>query len=89
MAILVDGSVLPKNSNDIGILVFGGLLSLLGQLLTTVALKMELAGRVALAVKSSQILFSFIFQILLFDVSKNNNFRLSITVIRENHIYFW
>ena len=88
MAILVDGSVLPKNSNDIGILVFGGMLSLLGQLLTTVALKMELAGKVALAVKSSQILFSFIFQILLFDVSKNNNFRLSITVIRENRIYF-
>ena len=69
MALLVDGSVLPKNRNDIGLVLFGGMLSLLGQLLTTLALKMELAGKVALAVKSSQILFSFIFQMLLFDVS--------------------
>ena len=69
MALLVDGSVLPKNRNDIGIVLFGGMLSSLGQLLTTLALKMELAGKVALTVKSSQILFSFIFQMLLFDVS--------------------
>ena len=69
MALLVDGSVLPNNSNDIGILLFGGVLSLLGQMLTTVALKMESAGKVALTLKSSQILFSFMFQILLFGVS--------------------
>ena len=69
MALLFDGPVLPKKWNDIGILLFAGMLMLLGQFLTTIALKMELAGKVALTVKSSQILFSFMFQILIFDVS--------------------
>ena len=54
---------------DTGILLLGGMLSLLGQFLTTIALKLESAGKVALSIKASQILFSFIFQILLFDVS--------------------
>jgi hypothetical protein len=84
MALLVDGSVLPSNSNDIGILLFGGVLSLLGQMLTTVALKMESAGKVALTLKSSQILFSFMFQILLFDVSYHINLLLNRTEIRKN-----
>ena len=69
MALIIDGSVLPKTWMDTGILLVGGMLSLLGQFLTTIALKLESAGKVALSIKASQILFSFIFQILLFDVS--------------------
>ena len=69
MALIIDGSILPKTWMDTGILLVGGMLSLLGQFLTTIALKLESAGKVALSIKASQILFSFIFQILLFDVS--------------------
>ena len=69
MALSIDGSVMPKTWSDSGILLFGGMLSLLGQLLTTIALKLEMAGKVALTLKSSQILFSFVFQVLIFYVS--------------------
>jgi len=67
MALIIDGSVLPKVGSDIFILLLGGVLGLLGQFFTTVSLKIESAGKVALAVKSSQILFSFILQVFVFD----------------------
>ena len=69
MAMISDGSVLPKAGSDIFILLLGGVFGLLGQFFTTMSLKLEYAGKVALTVKSSQILFSFIFQVLVFEVS--------------------
>ena len=69
ITLVLDDCLLPKRKTDIFLLLLGGVLSLLGQFFTTMALKLEYAGRVALTVKSTQILFSFIFQALIFDVS--------------------
>ena len=69
MSLVLDDCLLPKSKTDIFILLLGGVLSLLGQFFTTMALKLKYAGRVALTVKSTQILFSFIFQALIFEVS--------------------
>lgn len=70
MSLFVDDNVLPTRASDIFILLLGGMLGLLGQFFTTMSLKLEYAGKVALTVKSTQILFSFIFQTILFDVSQ-------------------
>ena len=70
MALWSDGTVLPKTTSDIPIILLGGLFSLLTNFCVTMAMKMELAGKVALTAKSTQILFSFIFQVLFFNVSK-------------------
>ena len=69
MAVWNDGTVLPKSSSDIPIIFLGAMFSLLTNFCVTMATKMEMAGKVALTAKSTQILFSFIFQILFFNVS--------------------
>ena len=69
MSLFVHDNVLPTATSDIFVLLIGGIFGLLGQFFTTMALKFESAGKVALTVKSTQILFSFIFQALIFDVS--------------------
>ena len=46
-----------------------GLMSFLGQLLLTVSLKVEEAGKVSIIRKSADILFAFAFQIIIFEVS--------------------
>ena len=46
-----------------------GLISFLGQLLLTVSLKVEEAGKVSIIRKSADILFAFAFQIIIFEVS--------------------
>ena len=45
-----------------------GLISFLGQLLLTVSLKVEEAGKVSIIRKSADILFAFAFQIIIFEV---------------------
>ena len=46
-----------------------GLLSFLAQILLTVSLQLEEAGKVSIMRKAGDILFAFLFQILIFNVS--------------------
>ena len=50
-----------------------GLLSFVAQIGLTVSLQLEEAGKVSIMRKAGDILFAFLFQITIFNVSKNFN----------------
>ena len=73
-AILIDGElgtrhIFPVTFKEWSLLITIGLLSFVVQFTLTKALQLELASTVALERKSSDVIFAFLFQIVIFWVS--------------------